>query len=874
MYLSKLEARAALALLVAVGSCNGSGPGPGGGTAGATARPGSPPSSVSPPIDVASVMRRIHFAYKASGDGFLGGHDTYSVAVRDGAISVRPVQPARRPSRATRAPGKPREGAPLVLRTVALGRGSDALTTNAAKASAGDDGALAISRGLATEIFRNRPEGVEQSWRFDHKPSESGDLLVRVRAEGLQPRASTREGLHFFDPRTGLGLRYGHGTWVDGAGRRSPVLARAEGRDIVLRVPAALVEASSYPAVLDPVISPEIGSDQPITVGPSDGQQDSPAVAFGGGEYLAVWTDSRGATQTLAATRIAPDGTVLDPTGFYVSLTAGGFPTVAFGGGNFFVVWLGYQGDTTEITGLIGSRVSTAGAVLDPGGLPLTTTDWRFAENRSSLAYDGTNFLLVWEQYHFESPWESQILASRLTTGGVRIDATPIVLATDNNGVQSPTVTFCGTSYVAAWQRSVQDQDPFSLNHEDLYVGRVGLNGTALDPGGVVLSNAHVDQSAPRAACVGTTALIVWEDSREAYNDPTGGTWNIMGARFANGSVLDPGGLYIAAALNNQRHPAIASNGTNFLVAWSDGRNYFEDDIYATRVSANGFVLDGPGFKVGNLETTQTSPVVASDGSGFLGVWADTHVNNWMPSGSWYPYTLVASRISGDGLVLDPSPTLISKGGQPQRYPRVGYNGSEYLIVWEEVRDADYDLFAARINADGVLLDPMGIDLGTGPGYDNVDDVTSDGTHFFVLWTKSSNTDVDLYMTHVANSGKVLLPSPVLVSNAPGYQYYGRAVFDGTNVFAIWIDDRAGTNANHLYGAHISPAGAVLDPDGIPILTTSVQRFWPALVRVTVPRDLVRGDGGRHLRHPRAEALGGGRAPRRCADRGDEPGRR
>src|SRR5689334_12629752 len=41
--------------------------------------------------------------------------------------------------------------------------------------------------------------------------------------------------------------------------------------------------------------------------------------------------------------------------------------------------------------------------------------------------------------------------------------------------------------------------------------------------------------------------------------------------------------------------------------------------------------------------------------------------------------------------------------------PKVAWNGSEYLVAWDEQRLADDDIFATRLSADGHVLDPAGL---------------------------------------------------------------------------------------------------------------------------------------------------------------------
>ena len=72
------------------------------------------------------------------------------------------------------------------------------------------------------------------------------------------------------------------------------VFARGE---IVLRVPAAVVDAATYPAVLDPTISPEFNTDDPVYPSAAMGAPSSPVVTLGWtgntGVYLVAWRERR-----------------------------------------------------------------------------------------------------------------------------------------------------------------------------------------------------------------------------------------------------------------------------------------------------------------------------------------------------------------------------------------------------------------------------------------------------------------------------------------------------------------------------------------------------------------------------------------------------
>ena len=87
-----------------------------------------------------------------------------------------------------------------------------------------------------------------------------------------------------------------------------------------------------------------------------------------------------------------------------------------------------------------------------------------------------------------------------------------------------------------------------------------------------------VDES-PALAFDGTNYLVAWTDYESGTGDIYGGP-----CRSSTGAVLDPGpGIPISTAASQQVVPAVAFDGTNYLVAGED-LNAEHDDVYATRV--------------------------------------------------------------------------------------------------------------------------------------------------------------------------------------------------------------------------------------------------------------------------------------------------
>jgi hypothetical protein len=543
-----------------------------------------------------------------------------------------------------------------------------------------------------------------------------------------------------------------------------------------------------------------------VVISSGDAGRRHPAVAFDGTNHLVVWRDERSdSSSDIYGTRVNRDGIVLDPGGIAISTAPlwQDYPAVAFDAANFVVVWSDYRnGRTSDI---YGARVTPGGTVLDPDGIAISTEGNN--EYWPAVACDGANYLVVWQDGRNGPPY--RIFGARVSHGGIVLDSAGFAVSTAEAEEQRPAVSFDGINYLTVWEDA-------RGGHRGIYGARVSQNGAVLDSDDIAVSTASGFNNNPAVSFDGTDFMVVWQ----FWHNDTGGT---HGARVTqSGHVLDSTAIAVSTSAVEQSMPAVAQGGAGFLVVWSDDRNRADyGDIYGTRLTPDGTPLDSNGIAVSTGANDQYEPAVAFDGTNFLVVWRDWRIGSG--------YDIFGIRLSPNGIALDSVSFAIADVAGDQYYPAVAFDGTDFLVAWEDWRNGLSDIYAARVAPQGTVLDPDGIPVSTATNRQYVPAVAFDGANFLVSWEDNrSGSHWDIYAARVSPEGSVLDPDGIPVSTAMNDQYVPAIAFDGVNFLVTWNDYRSGSYSD-IYAARVTPQGTVLDPGGIPVSTATDHQYVPAV---------------------------------------------
>ncbi len=487
----------------------------------------------------------------------------------------------------------------------------------------------------------------------------------------------------------------------------------------------------------------------------------SPAVAYNDdqGEYLVVWADGRG------------NGAYWDIYGQFV--TAGGlpkgdnfvirdeatniltYPDVAYDTTNqrYLVVW--YDLSEVDVEGqILNSDGSAFGSALniaegDPGdmrGYPAVAFHPQLGE-----------YLVV---YHGGAAGNLNIYGKRVGAAG-SVGATEYGVSTAAGDQTDPDVSVdpsTGGDFLIVWEdgRVATDQIYGCLMYSTWFLGAefvISTHATEARTDPAVAFSPDADEW-----------LVVFE--RDVAGDS-----QIVGQRVTSAGAATGNNFGICGDAEDQTDPALAydTHSNQFLVAWRDYRNGATTDIYGRRVDASGSTV-GSTFAVSAAPGTQVDPAVAASPAspGYLVAFTD-----------FATVDISGQQISTDGALLGPRLT-VSTPVDDQEQPAMAYNSqdTEFLVVWQDQRAGNWDIWGQRLDLDGTPLDGSFV-ICSNAGDQLYPDVAYnlDTNQYLVVW-EDRRTDADIYGQRVNANGTLDGGEIIIASSGSTLRQRPRVAFN------------------------------------------------------------------------------------------------
>jgi phosphosulfolactate phosphohydrolase-like enzyme len=426
------------------------------------------------------------------------------------------------------------------------------------------------------------------------------------------------------------------------------------------------------------------------------------------------------------------------------------------------------------------------------------------ANHQSSLSIvsDGEGgAIMAWED---ERSGKYDIYAQRISASGVVLWAVNgVAICTAANDQTVPNIVSDGEGgAIISWS------DFRSSTTADLYAQRINASGAVQwTTNGVPICTATNIQVAVAIISDGEAgAIITWHDKRSGSND-------IYAQRInASGAVLwTIDGNVICSATEKQEDPSITSDGAGgAIIVWHDNRNgtnlINEYDIYAQRINASGSVLWATdGISVCSLTGNQRYPVI-------ININVNEVIITWGDFRNSIDSDIFAQRLSIDGMVLwTNNGVRICGAANSQGFPVLAGDGAGgAIITWQDYRSGAYDVYAQRVNISGdIMWVADGVPISTETDAQMSPVIISDGQGGAIItWVDYRSSYQDIYAQRINANGVVLwTENGVDVCTAVKNQYYPSIVRDNDGgVIIAWWDFRNGDYAD-IYAQQVNADG-------------------------------------------------------------------
>lgn len=382
------------------------------------------------------------------------------------------------------------------------------------------------------------------------------------------------------------------------------------------------------------------------------------AAANGGVQFVSSITDFNGVPTEngypgdVGLTPIDANGTVGTRTVIVPATTPVFDLRAASSGNEFAVAWstaIGIPGGTVRAV-----RVTPAGA----GAIEVIPSEGMWLHD---VGADGAGFFVI---YGADSTKHLRRLGSA-TSAVVATPATPnSVLDVASNGART----------LALVRGTPRLGSELSAAGADLYVSR--LDTQEVEP--LVVAPRH--QSLPDVAAAGDLRLAVWSEYIGSER-----RLGIAASRLdAAGNAIDVNGIDLHASVSSSVGPRVASNGTDWLVAWAS-----EGKLHVSRIAHDGTLIDAEPLVITN-QVFGNDVAVSWDGTQYVVVFF---------RGDYFrvPRTTVhAARVSAQGTIAAPELTLFPETAANE-LPSIASGPDGSLVVWRQ-----------GVNLRGVLLSRSG----------------------------------------------------------------------------------------------------------------------------------------------------------------------
>lgn len=246
-------------------------------------------------------------------------------------------------------------------------------------------------------------------------------------------------------------------------------------------------------------------------------------------------------------------------------------------------------------------------------------------------------------------------------------------------------------------------------------------------------------------------------------------------------------------------HPRVVAAGDSVHCVWEDSRSG-KTDIYFTHSTDRGATWQAADTRldVGTPQGNSVAPDICVAGSAVYVVWEDHRTPSPSLGDIWFNRSLDGGATwLPDDVRLDVGSAA---GAADSRSPKVCCSGSSVYVAWYDTRNGSYDVYFNRSLDGGTtwLASDERLDTGDAPGAHTSWQVqiACQGSNVYAVWSedRAGTVDYDIYLNRSTDGGTSWLANAVRLDTAAagGSSENPKIVTDGSSVHVVWEDGRNG----------------------------------------------------------------------------------
>jgi hypothetical protein len=216
-------------------------------------------------------------------------------------------------------------------------------------------------------------------------------------------------------------------------------------------------------------------------------------------------------------------------------------------------------------------------------------------------------------------------------------------------------------------------------------------------------------------------------------------------------------------------------------------------------------------FVICQTDSVEANPAIDFDGTNYVVLWDDNRFGE---------YRVVAARVTPQCAVLDTG-NCIGETGVDEMYPDVVFNGTDYFAVWCHY-SAPYGVTGRFVNTQALPVGTV-INIANTLTYKYVwPKVAFSGNNYLVVWPDMLPVtfDANIYGQLISLQGE-LVGSRITIADDPSAEIEPYVAFDNTKYLVAWNDSGV------IWGRYIDTLGQLTGPSFLISENTGRTHFSP-----------------------------------------------